>query len=112
VYKFLKIIIILGWFTNEDLVDQLRECKELFEELHPGCVLLFAFDNSMTHRAKAPDDLDVVNLNKSDGGASVENLRPGWYYVTDAIGNQVKVLQQMQNVAGVHKGLQTILTER
>ena len=33
----------------------------------------------MTHKAQSPDGLDASKLNKSDGGASVQKQRNGWY---------------------------------
>ena len=33
-----------GWFTNDDLINQLEECFDMIAELHPGMKLLFAFD--------------------------------------------------------------------
>ena len=71
-----------GWFTNADLVKQLKQCAPLFKKYHPEadmeCYLLF--DNSMTHRKKAPDGLDASRLNLKDGGKErPEKMRDGWY---------------------------------
>eukprot|EP00603_Paraphysomonas_imperforata_P010625 CAMPEP_0114466844 /NCGR_PEP_ID=MMETSP0104-20121206/9295_1 /TAXON_ID=37642 ORGANISM="Paraphysomonas imperforata, Strain PA2" /NCGR_SAMPLE_ID=MMETSP0104 /ASSEMBLY_ACC=CAM_ASM_000202 /LENGTH=484 /DNA_ID=CAMNT_0001640249 /DNA_START=299 /DNA_END=1753 /DNA_ORIENTATION=- len=38
-----------GWFGCADVVKQVKDCAELFRELHPDCDLVIAFDNSMTH---------------------------------------------------------------
>lgn len=59
-----------GYWTNADLVVQFNEVVPVFKALHPNCELLFIFDNSSNHHAKAPDGLDVSYLNLSDGGAS------------------------------------------
>lgn len=53
-----------GWFTNQHLVDQFNLCLPVLNHFHPDCELLVAFDNSMTHRARAPDGLDATRLNK------------------------------------------------
>jgi hypothetical protein len=101
-----------GWFTNADLVKQLDDCAALFKHLHPDKDIHVFFDNSMTHRARAPDGLDASKLNLSDGGANVTNLRPGWFMRTDVNGIEVRVEQPMQTENGIQKGLRTILTER
>lgn len=61
-----------GWFTNQHLVDQFNSCLPVLQHFHPQCELLVAFDNSMTHRARAPDGLDARLLNK----ASRSNFYP------------------------------------
>lgn len=53
-----------GWFTNQHLVDQFHGCIDAIRHYHPDCELTIAFDNSMTHRARAPDGLDAKRLNK------------------------------------------------
>lgn len=53
-----------GWFTNQHLVDQFHGCIDALRHYHPDCELTIAFDNSMTHRARAPDGLDAKRLNK------------------------------------------------
>ena len=97
-----------GWFTNDDLVKQLKLAMPLFRKLHPDKHLIFAFDNSMTHRAALPNGLDARKLNLSDGGANVPKLRPTSF--KNAQG--VTVDQPMQTAAGVQKGVKTILQER
>ena len=46
----------------------------------PDCDLVLAFDNSMTHRARAPDGLDASRLNKGDGGKDVPLMRNGFFF--------------------------------
>ena len=106
-----------GWFTNKDLNNQFEGCADLIRQLHPDADIYTLFDNSMTHRAKAPDGLDASALNKSDGGANVSKQRDGWYWKEEAQEddkppNRVKVVQKMQTDSGVQKGLLTILKER
>ena len=55
-----------GWFTNQDLVNQLKDITDLIILKHPNKDVHLAFDNSMTHRKKAPDGLDAKSLNLSD----------------------------------------------
>jgi hypothetical protein len=64
-----------GWFTNQHLVDQFNSCLPVLRHYHPDCDLVVAFDNSMTHRARAPDGLDASRLNKGDGGKNVPLMR-------------------------------------
>ncbi len=83
----------------------------MIEELHPGCQILVAFDNSMTRYAKSPDGLDVYRLKLSDGMASTANavfIKPGWYL--NAHGTRIE--QTMQDANGIQKGVRTILRER
>lgn len=100
-----------GWFTNKDLIEQFNDLKQLFQDVHEGKDIIIAFDNSMTHRKKAPDGLDITALNKSDGGkvdAAQARTRDGWYYNDKG----TRVTQSMYHDNGVRKGLQTILLER
>lgn len=97
-----------GYWTNDDLVKQLDDVMPLFEQYHPDCDLIFAFDNSQNHHAMAPDALVASRLNKSDGGKNVPFLRDGWYHDTN--GN--KVLQNMKGPDGRQKGIESILKER
>ena len=73
---------------------------------------MFTFDNSMTHRARAPDGLDASLLNLSDGGKNTKLTRPEWYMSQNAVGSVTRVEQPMQTAAGIQKGLKTILVER
>ena len=73
--------------------------------------LWFGFDNSMTHKAKAPDGLDASKLNKSDAGANVPKMRDGH---NDSVvdGVTTRVIQKVQNPEGVQLGLLSILRAR
>jgi hypothetical protein len=93
-----------GWFTNNDLIKQLEDFAEGFKALHPNKDI---YNNSMTHRAKASDGLDISKLNLSDGGVNAPKLRDGWY-----IKDGVHIVQKMQHPNGVQKGMHTILEER
>ena len=106
-----------GWFTNQHLNNQFKDSADLIRQLHPDADIYTLFDNSMTHRAKAPDGLDASALNKSDGGANVSKQRDGWYWKDEAqeddeAPKRVKVVHKMQTDSGVQKGLLTVLKER
>jgi hypothetical protein len=95
-----------GWWTNEDLVQQLNKVIPLFKLKHPDCDLIFAFDNSQNHHAMAPDALVANRLNKSDGGKNIPKLRNGKYH--DGTIHEM----QLNDENNTQKGIQTILTER
>jgi transposase len=106
-----------GWFTNDDLVQQFENCKDLFTSLHPNCKILVGFDNSMSHHKKSPDGLDARQLNLSDGGVNQRTvIRDGWFIDE----NGERVIQKMHltvqsptgMIKGDQKGLKTILMER
>ena len=92
-----------GWFTNEDLINQIDRCAHLLIMMHPHCEILVAFDNSMTHRSHAPDGLDALssNLNLGDRGKNCRPIRDGWYVNI----NGDKVVQKMQYDNGTQKGI-------
>ena len=46
-----------GYWTNIDLTNQLKDVIPLFNELHPDCIGIFAFDQSSNHKAMADDAL-------------------------------------------------------
>jgi hypothetical protein len=105
-----------GYWTNENLVQQLVEVIPLFEKVHPGCELLFCFDNSQNHHAKPPDGLVVSKLNLIDGGKGKENIEdtdPFRIRDTTFTNANGQVVQQSMVTAGrKQKGIKTILSER
>lgn len=97
-----------GYWTNKDLVEQLESrAIPIFKILHPECIGLFMFDNSMNHHAYAPDALRTVDLPLKDGGKRVKILRDGWFEK-----DSVRFVQKMQWDNGTPKGLDSILKER
>jgi hypothetical protein len=79
----------------------------VLKHYHPDCNLVIAFDNSMTHRARAPDGLDASRLNKGDGGKNVPLMRNGFFYSGDTRHEQV-----MRNEKDEQLGLLSILKAR
>ncbi len=68
-----------GWWTAQHLIDQITsKMLPIFNQLHPGCVGVFLFDNSTNHGAFATDALSVSNMNLKTGGKQ-NKLRNGWY---------------------------------
>jgi transposase len=80
----------------------------MFRALHPDCDILVCFDNSMTHKARPPNGLDVNLRNLSDGGKNSVLFRDGWMLCSDGS----KVPHAMQRADGTVKGIKTILEER
>ncbi len=96
-----------GYWTNDNLVNQLQVVIPLFEATHPNCDLVFAFDNSQNHHAYAPDALVASRMVLKDGGKNAPLLRNGYYHKNGEL-----VLQPMQLPDGSPKGIRTLLTER
>mmetsp|Transcript_10357 Transcript_10357/g.9985 ORF Transcript_10357/g.9985 Transcript_10357/m.9985 type:complete len:253 (+) Transcript_10357:318-1076(+) len=80
----------------------------IFEQLHPNCELHYGFDHSQNHKARKPDALWAKNLNQSDGGKKVKNLRDTTWKGSDG---EIHT-QKMQGADGKQKGIKTILIER
>ncbi|KAJ1342087.1 hypothetical protein BSLG_003349 [Batrachochytrium salamandrivorans] len=97
-----------GYWTNKDLAEQLEfRAIPIFKILHPNCIGLFLFGNSMNHHAFAPDALKSVGLPLKDGGKNMKKMRNGWFEI-----DGVRHIQPMQYLDGLSKGLDTILKER
>ncbi|RIA82539.1 hypothetical protein C1645_835213 [Glomus cerebriforme] len=58
-----------GWWTVEKLVEQIiQRAIPIFETTHPNAIGIFAFDNSTSHGAFAPDALIASRMNVNPGG--------------------------------------------
>ncbi len=68
-----------GTWVTKDLITQLEIVVPLFQKVHPGCDIVFAFDNSSNHGGKAPDELNVNKMNLSDGGKKVTPRRDTFF---------------------------------
>jgi hypothetical protein len=71
-----------GYWCNSDLVAQFEEVAPIFESHHPGCKLVFTFDNSQNHHAKAPGGLCAKTMLKGPGGKNqlIQNELNGTIY--------------------------------
>ncbi|CAG8721551.1 29625_t:CDS:1, partial [Racocetra persica] len=57
-----------GWWTCDDLVNQVVECAiPIFERTHPNKIALFMFDNSSNYGSFAEDALLVSQMGMKDG---------------------------------------------
>lgn len=79
----------------------------MLEKRFPGRRLVFIFDHSPIHRAKADDALNAHEMNVWPGGVQ-SIMRPGWW--VDKRGRRRE--QLMVDRAGQPKGLHQVLTER
>lgn len=118
-----------GYWTNRDLIDQLRAWLPTLATRFPGMRAVVQFDNSRNHGVYAPDALLAMRLNLSDGypeltasdkaaGMQMTAFRNTTW--TDASG--VSHIQSFLYTDGTmdakdpsrpaHKGIKTILKER
>ena len=80
-----------GYFTGEDLIEQVRDSIPAFEAKHPGCIGVFVFDNATNHGTLPADALNVNWLNLNDGSDAKNRPAPsrkGWYF--DDAGNKIE----------------------
>lgn len=121
-----------GWWTGEDVLEQVKEVIPIFEFLHSKhAQALFIFDNSTNHDCRPVDALAVGGgVNKGPGGVNAPGawttdskkipgaseatpkqfpkMRDGWYVNKD----NVRVTQQMHLEDDTFKGTAAILMER
>jgi hypothetical protein len=93
-----------GYWDCDKMSKQLKEkAIPIFEAMHPGCVAVFAFDNSTNHRAYASDALLVSRMNLNPGGG-----QPKMRTTT----MRDDTIQEMVFEDGTPKGMKVILEER
>ncbi len=56
------------WWDHDQLLMQVNQAIEIFEEAHPNCIVLFLFDHSSAHASLRQDALHAFNINKTNGG--------------------------------------------
>ncbi|RGB22313.1 hypothetical protein C1646_594033, partial [Rhizophagus diaphanus] len=91
-----------GWWKTDDLIKQvILSAIPIIEELHPGDVGVFAFDNTTSHAAYAEDALIASRMNlKPDGKGKFRNgLMPD------------RSVQSMHLLNGQPKDIKLILEE-
>lgn len=94
-----------GYWTNERFMAQMEEAVKLAETKYPmakGYRLVWIFDQSSCHAAKAENALDVSKMNVKPGGKQPAMRNTIW---------QGRVQQLTFNI-GVPKGMKIILEER
>ena len=68
-----------GYWTGENVANQLRTVHIMFDKLHPECLDLYIFDNSANHPKIATDTLNAHKLNLKEGGKNTRLFRDGFY---------------------------------
>ena len=99
------------WWNHTQLLTQVDDAIDIFEELHPQCTGLFFFDQSSAHASLGPDSLRAFEMNKSNGGkqrVQKDTIVPSNNPVIEHRGK----IQKMTTKNGEAKGLQQTLTER
>lgn len=105
-----------GYFTNDNLVEQVDKAIDIFEaRTHGFTRALFTFDNATTHRKRPPDGLSALKMRKSPSA--------GWAHVKDGprMRDGTKSNGEKQSfyfpddhttMPGWFKGMEEILKER
>jgi len=99
------------WWDHVQLLAQVDQAMEIFEEAHPDCVALFVFDQSLAHASLGPDALCAFDMNKSNGGGQrkqKDTVVPMNNPCEEFHGKP----QRMTTTAGEAKGLKQTLEER
>ena len=100
-----------AWWDLTQLLKQVNNARSIFEEAHPGCCMLFIFDQSSAHASLGPDALCAFDMNRSNGGkqqkqtdTTIPMINPDPRYRG--------LPQKMTLESGEPKGLQQTLQER
>lgn len=99
------------WWDHDQLLKQVEKAITIFEAAHPGCIVLFIFDQSSAHATLGPDVLQAFDMNKS-------NSRKQWIQHDTVIPDSNPMaehrgkLQKMTTDNGQAKGLEVVLHER
>jgi hypothetical protein len=99
------------WWTNENLLDQIKAAIDIHDETSPGYQALFIFNNSSAHASLPPNALKAFEMNKSDGG---KQRRQHDTIIPQSNPDVTKrgLVQKMTTDSGLQKGLKTVLEER
>jgi len=100
-----------AWWDHAQLLAQVNKSITIFEEVHPGCVALFIFDQSSAHASLTSDVLRAFDMNKTNGGKQRkqrDTVIPMNNPYLAFCGKE----QKMTMESGDTKGLQQTLEER
>ncbi|EIN05877.1 hypothetical protein PUNSTDRAFT_115780 [Punctularia strigosozonata HHB-11173 SS5] len=100
-----------AWWDHEQLLAQMDNAIDIFEEAHPGCQALFIFDQSSAHASLGPDALRAFDMNKSNGGKQRQQHDTVIPMNNPAVQYRGKP-QKMTMDDGRPKGLEQVLAER
>jgi len=99
-----------AWWDMDQLLKQMRDVINIFEEAYPTCQALFVFDQSSAHQSLGPDALNAFEMNKSDGGKQWRQRGMTIPQNSPLVHMHGKV-QKMVTESGEPKGLQWTLEE-
>src|SRR6267142_1054150 len=99
------------WWEHNQLLAQVDKAISIFEELHPGCVALFIFDQSSAHASLGSDALRAFEMNKSNGGKQ-RKQKDTIIPMNNPHSNYCGKPQKMTTETGEAKGLKQTLEER
>jgi hypothetical protein len=100
-----------AWWDLDQILKQVSDAIDIFEEAHPECIGLFIFDQSSAHASLGPDALRAFDMNKSNGGKQriqKDTIIP----VTNPFVEFRLKPQKMTTETGEAKGLKQTLEER
>jgi hypothetical protein len=104
------------WWGTKQLVEQMKDVINIFEEAFPGCIGVFIFDQSSAHQSHGDGALNAFCMNVNDGGkAPVQN---DIYYPPESRGlasvyrGESQELYIWKDGAKEPKGIKTVLRER
>jgi len=98
------------WWDHMQLLTQVDWAIDIFEEVHPKCIMLFLFDHLSVHTSLGPDALCAFDMTKSNGGKQRKQKNtviPINNPTVECCGKT----QKMMTEAGMPKGLQQMLEE-
>jgi hypothetical protein len=100
-----------GWWTAKHLIKQVtKKAIPMFEAVFPGCVAVFAFDNSTNHGAMSENALCADRMNVGPGGKQ-PIMHPTRFGPNNTYQSMVFGPDHPQN-ANKPKGMRQILQER
>jgi transposase len=96
-----------GYWTGHHVAAQLKKTIPIAEKQHPGCILVFTFDNSSNHNCLPDDGLSISKMTLKPKDWPESRFRDGFFSV-----NGTRVAQRFYFDNGHFKGVKVILQER
>jgi hypothetical protein len=92
------------WWDHDQLLAQVDQAIEIFEEAHPNCIALILFDHSSAYASLGQDALHAFNINKTNGG-KMKKMKDTVIPINNPTVECHGKLQKMTTDAGKPKGL-------
>ncbi|KZT68737.1 hypothetical protein DAEQUDRAFT_745617 [Daedalea quercina L-15889] len=99
------------WWEHTQLLAQVDNAIDIFEEAHPNCTALFIFDQSSAHASLGPDTLRAFDMNKSNGGKQ-RKQKDTIIPMNNPVAEPRGKVQKMTTENGEAKGLKQTLEEQ